>query len=103
VGRLTGTLVSVLVGVNNSAPSAVTVGVNVSGVGVEVANRFWVGMGVALINGVGVSTGIGGVAVALNEGRLIFGKPPEQPARRVPNRRVEINFFIMRLLRCSTI
>jgi len=88
VGRSIGTSVSVLVGVNNSAPSAVTVGVNVSGVGEEVANRFWVGRGVALINGLGVSTGTGGVAVALNEGRLMFGKPPEQPARNVPNRRM---------------
>ena len=88
MGRSTGTLVSVFVGVNNSAPSAVTVGVKVNGVGVEVANKFWVGMGVALINGVGVSTGTGGVAVALNGGRLMFGKPPEQPARNVPNRRV---------------
>jgi len=80
--------VSVLVGVNNSAPSAVTVGVNVSGVLVAVANRFWVGIGVALINGVGVSTGKGGVGVTLNCGRLIFGKPPEQLARNVPNRRI---------------
>ena len=54
MGTSNGISVSVLVGVNNSAPSAVTVGVNVSGVLVEVANKFWVGIGVALANGEGV-------------------------------------------------
>ena len=53
--------VSVLVGVNNSAPIAVTVGVNVSGVLVEVAKRFCVGMGVALTKGVFVSAAGGAV------------------------------------------
>ena len=38
VGKSVGKLVCVLVGVNSSAPRAVGVGVNVSGVGVEVAN-----------------------------------------------------------------
>ena len=58
--------VSVLVGVNNSAPIAVTVGVNVSGVLVEVAKRFWVGIGVALENGVDVSAGGGTVGDAIS-------------------------------------
>jgi hypothetical protein len=79
--------VAVIVGVNNSAPIAVTVGVNVSGVLVEVAKRFGVGMGVLLENGVAVSTGGGRVAVARNCGTLILGKP-EQPARNVPSTRI---------------
>jgi len=53
----------------------VTVGVNVSGVGVEVAKRFCVGMGVSLIKGVAVSAGGVGVREASSGGRL------EQPAR----------------------
>ena len=53
-------------GVNNSAPIAVTVGVNVSGVLVEVAKRFWVGIGVAVENGVGVSAGGGTVGDAIS-------------------------------------
>ena len=56
-----GSGVSVSVGVNNSAPICVTVGVNVSGVLVEVAKKFWVGMGVALTKGVLVSAGGGAV------------------------------------------
>jgi hypothetical protein len=82
VGKAVGNLVSVLVGVKFSAPSAVTVGVKVSGVGVEVANRFCVGIGVSLMDGVGVSVG-GGVGVASKGGRLM----PEQPARRLASQR----------------
>lgn len=78
----------VRVGVNNSAPMEVTVGVKVSGVGVEVANRFCVGIGVLLTAEVSVSAGCGsGVGVASNCGRLIFGKP-EQPARKIPSTRI---------------
>lgn len=58
--------VSVLVGVNSSAPMAVTVGVNVRGVLVEVAKRFWVGIGVTLSNGVAVSAGGGGVGEVIS-------------------------------------
>ena len=76
--------VGVRVGVNNSAPIDVTVGVKVSGVGVEVAHRFCVGMGVLLAAGVSVSAG--GVGVN-NCGMLIFGKPV-QPARKIPRTRV---------------
>jgi hypothetical protein len=75
------------VGVNNSAPIEVTVGVNVSGVGVEVANRFCVGMGVCVGAGVSVSVGGGAVGVAMNGGMLIGGIP-EQPARKIPRTRV---------------
>ena len=75
-------------GVNKSAPIIVTVGVKVSGVGVEVANRFCVGMGVSLAAGVSVSVGgAGGVGVASNCGMLIFGKP-EQPARKIPSTKI---------------
>lgn len=56
-----GSGVSVCVGVNSSAPICVTVGVNVSGVLVEVAKRFCVGMGVTLTKGVLVSAGGGAV------------------------------------------
>ena len=80
-----GKFVSVAVGVNSSAPIEVTVGVKVSGVLVEVAKRFCVGMGVALIKGVGVSAGGGGVGEVSNGGRP--GRP-EQPARNNASRRI---------------
>jgi len=70
------------VGVNRSAPIAVTVGVNVSGVLVAVAKRFWVGAGVALGKRVGVFAGASGVLVAPSDGRLIFERP-EQPAKNM--------------------
>lgn len=66
VGKAVGKFVAVPVGVNNSAPIDVTVGVKVSGVLVEVAKRFCVGMGVLVENGVGVSTGGGEVGVAIS-------------------------------------
>ena len=78
---------AVLVGVNNSAPTNVTVGVKVSGVLVNVAKRSCVGTGVLLESGVGESTGGGGVAVAISCGRLIFDNS-EQPARRTPSKRI---------------
>lgn len=87
VGAEVGKAVAVFVGVNNSAPIEVTVGVKVSGVLVEVAKRFCVGIGVLLANSVGVSTGGGCVAVAPSWGRLIFGKP-EQPPSNAPNTRI---------------
>ena len=76
--------VSVLVGVNNSAPRAVTVGVNVSGVLVEVAKRFCVGIGVALENGVDVSAGGGGVGDVIS--CPTFCKAV-QPERKIDSRR----------------
>ncbi len=82
-----GNTISVLVGVKRSAPIIVTVGVKVSGVGVEVAKRFCVGIGVSLGDGVCVAGGGGGVAVASNCGILMFGKP-EQPARKIPSTRI---------------
>ena len=85
VGKAVGKLVSVLVGVNSSAPSAVTVGVNVSGVGVKVAKRFCVGMGVSLINGVDVSAERGGVCEASNGGRL---DRPEQPVSSTGSKKI---------------
>jgi hypothetical protein len=98
VGNAVGIFVSVLVGVNNSAPSAVTVGVNVSGVGVAVANRFCVGIGVSLIDGVGVSLAGTGVGETSSGGKLGIA---EQPAR-VTSRRTWMSLFIMNLcvLRC---
>ena len=92
-----GNPVSVLVGVNNSAPRAVGVGVNVSGVDVEVAKRFCVGMGVSLINRVGVSEGGTGVGEVSSGGRLI----PEQPARRIAREKAWMIFFMMKPLRPS--
>ena len=79
--------VSVLVGVNNSAPMAVTVGVNVRGVLVEVAKRFCVEIGVTLTNGVGVSAGGGTVGDAISCPRLIFGKAV-QLERKMDNNRI---------------
>jgi hypothetical protein len=84
VGKSVGISVAVPVGVYKSAPSDVTVGVAVSGVGVEVANRFCVGMGVSLTKGVAVSVGRGGVGEASKDGR--FGRP-EQPTRMIPSKR----------------
>ncbi len=82
-----GTGIRVLVAVNRSAPMAVTVGVKVIGVVVEVANKFCVGIGVSLTNGVFVAVGAGAVGVTRNWGRLIFGRP-EQPVRKIPRRRI---------------
>lgn len=86
-GVMLGSLVGVIVGVNNSAPIIVTVGVKVSGVAVEVANIFWVGMGVSLANGVREAVGAAMVVVARNWGKLIFGKL-EQPARKTTSTRI---------------
>jgi hypothetical protein len=61
-----GKSVAVPVGVKNSAPICVTVGVNVRGVLVEVAKRFCVGAGVMLGTGVCVASGGIGVGVAIN-------------------------------------
>jgi hypothetical protein len=72
----------------------VGVGVKVIGVGVAVAKRFCVGIGVSLMNAVGVSLGGGEVCVASSA-----GKPgrPEQPARRMAIKRTWMNFFMMNL------
>ena len=66
VGKLVGKSVAVPVGVNNSAPIWVTVGVYVRGVLVAVAKRFCVGAGVTLSVGVGVSSMGAGVGVMIN-------------------------------------
>src|SRR5690349_15607936 len=89
-----GRRVSVLVGVNNSAPREVGVGVKVIGVGVAVAKRFCVGIGVSLMKGVAVSMGGGEVCVASSA-----GKPgsPEQPASRIAIKRTWMSFFMMNL------
>ena len=97
MGIAVGKLVSVLVGVNNSAPKEVGVGVKVRGVGVEVAKRFCVGMGVSLMNAVGVLVGGVDVCVASNDGRLI----PEQPVRKMAIIKTRMNFFMMRPLHPS--
>ncbi len=60
-----GSSVAVPVGVNNSAPSCVGVGVKVSGVGVDVANKFCVGAGVMLAVVVGAISGGTGVGVTM--------------------------------------
>jgi hypothetical protein len=91
LGKPVGISVSVPVGVYRSAPIDVTVGVNVNGVAVDVANRFCVGMGVSLINGVGVSVGGGDVGVASRAGTL--GKPEQLP-RRIARKRNERHFFM---------
>jgi hypothetical protein len=83
----------VLVGVNSSAPRAVTVGVNVSGVGVAVANRFCVGIGVSLTDGVGVSLAGTGVGETSSGGRLGIA---EHPAR-ITSRRTWMSLFMMNL------
>jgi hypothetical protein len=90
VGKLSigvGKGVVVRVGVNNSAPINVTVGVNVRGVLVDVAKRFCVGLAVWLGAGVGLWTGGGGVADALNAGTLMLGRA-EQPARKTPSTKI---------------
>lgn len=61
-----GSSVTVPVGVNNSAPSCVGVGVKVNGVLVAVAKRFWVGAGVMLGTGVNVSAAGMGVGEAIS-------------------------------------
>jgi hypothetical protein len=87
VGAGVGNRVAVFVAVNSSAPMDVTVGVKVSGVLVEVAKRFWVGRGVWLGGGVGVTMTGGGVGLAPSCGSLISGRP-EQPARNTPRRKI---------------
>ncbi len=77
--------VIVFVGVNKSAPIAVTVGVKVIGVAVEVENTFCVGMGVSLAGGVwvGMVIGAGAVGVTPNWGRLIAGKPEQAASKSI--------------------
>jgi hypothetical protein len=94
-GTGVGKVVAVLVAVNDSAPINVTVGVKVSGVLVEVAKRFCVGVDVRIGAGVGVSAGGGEVGVAINCGRLILGKPEQLPRNKL-RARIWISFFMMR-------
>jgi hypothetical protein len=58
----------------------VTVGVKVRGVGVEVANRFWVGAGVMLGVGVLVSAGMG---VGVRSRLVISESEPQLDSNRV--------------------
>lgn len=79
----------------------VTVGVNVSGVLVDVANMFCVGMGVSVGARVKVAVAGGGVGVARTNG--MFGSPaqPERDMKVPANARSRISFFIMKPL-CSS-
>jgi hypothetical protein len=78
----------------------VTVGVNVSGVGVVVAKRFCVGIGVSLIKGVADSAGRVGVREARSGGKL--GRF-EQPARIVASKRSWMFFFMVKPLLPSSV
>ena len=87
-----GNSVAVPVGVNNSAPICVTVGVKVSGVLVEVANRFCVGAGVMLAVGVGLSSTRGtGVGVVIN---FVRSDKDAQLERKIVKTRM-VNFFFI--------
>ena len=70
--------------------SDVAVGVNVTGVAVETANRSFVGYGVALDGGVGVSAnvGVGVIRSAVISGRLA------QPTSNMAKRSIGKSFFI---------
>ena len=87
-----GKSVAVSVGVNNSAPRAVTVGVKVSGVGVDVAKRFWAGLGVTVADGAGVSVAGTGVGVLSNP---LISDNAEQPERNMDNK-MRCTFFFMK-------
>ena len=87
-----GKSVAVPVGVNNSAPSAVTVGVYVSGVGVDVANRFCM-VGVTVADEKGVSAAAGtGVGVLINP---VISDNAEQPERNM-DKTMRCTFFFMK-------
>jgi hypothetical protein len=59
--------------------------VNVSGVGVEVANRFWVGAGVMLGVAVGTISGGTAVGVAISFDR---SESDAQPERKIERSRI---------------
>ena len=83
-GASVGIRVAVMVGVNKSAPSWVTVGVNVSGVFVAVANRFWVGAAASVGPDVAVTGGGGGgVGVMI---RFVKSASDAQLVRKTVNR-----------------
>lgn len=86
-----GKSVAVAVGVNNSAPSAVTVGVNVSGVAVEVAKRFCGVIGVTVFRGAGVSIVGTGVGVMI---KPAISDNAEQPVRNMDNTMMYRFFFM---------
>jgi hypothetical protein len=88
------------VGVNSSAPIWVTVGVKVSGVLVEVANRFWVGAGVMLAVGVGVSTA--GTGVGVRSSCITSESGAQLESRRERTRR-EGYIFIENLLQLNSV
>lgn len=79
------------VSVGRSGMSGVRVGVKVTGVGVNVANRSRVGMRVTVGTGVSVSGGAGGVGVAINSK---IGDNPEHPLRRIVNNAICKYFFM---------
>lgn len=95
---MVGKSVTVPVGVNNSAPIWVTVGVNVIGVLVEVAKRFWVGAGVMLAVAVGVSTNGMEVGVLINSAA---SERNAQLDRRIERTRMKDFFFIDDLLQLN--
>jgi hypothetical protein len=86
-----GKSVAVAVGVNNSAPRAVTVGVYVSGVGVDVAKRFCAGLGVMVTDGAGVAVAGTGVGVLINP---VISDNAEQPERNMDNTMMCTFFFM---------
>ena len=86
-----GKSVAVIVGVNNSAPSAVTVGVNVSGVAVDVAKRFCDGMGETVCVGEAVPAGGTGVGDAI---KAAISGNAEQPVRIMDNTMMYTFFFM---------
>ena len=81
--------VGIGVGVSKGV-SDVGIGVNVTGVAVETANRSFVGYGVALDGGVGVSAnvGVGVVRSAVISGRLA------QPTSKTARSSIGKSFFI---------
>ncbi len=87
-----GKSVAVPVGVNNSAPIWVTVGVKVRGVLVDVAKRFCVGAGVMLAVGVGgLFAGGMGVGEAIS---FVRSDKDAQLERKIEKTRM-INFFFI--------
>ena len=69
----------------------VSVGVDVTGVGVNVAKRSCVGMRVTVGCGVGVSVGTLGVGEAISSK---MGASPEQPLRKIVKRIIGKIFFM---------
>ena len=90
-GSVVGRLVSVLVGVNNSAPIEVTVGVNVIGVGVAVAKRFCVGWVFRWESGSASRSAGWESASASNPAQP--RDPSSQPGRHCDQQKLEMSFL----------